>query len=68
MQLKESSLISPVIESGEILTALETAISPQAIEQAIAFDKQHKRSRHSTAPPILSKRGIPAAATLRPVG
>ena len=46
MQLKEFSLISPVIESGEILTALETVISSQAIEQAIAqTNTQAQRDR-----------------------
>ena len=36
MQLKEFSLISPVIESGTVLKALETAIPTEAISQAIA--------------------------------
>jgi hypothetical protein len=36
MQLKEFSLISPVVESGTVLKALETAIPTEAIEQAIA--------------------------------
>ncbi|MBW4640668.1 MAG: hypothetical protein KME05_21070 [Gloeocapsa sp. UFS-A4-WI-NPMV-4B04] len=35
MQLKEFSLISPVVESGAVLKALETAIPTAAIEQAI---------------------------------
>lgn len=35
MQLKEFSLISPVVESGTVLKALETAISSVAIEQAL---------------------------------
>ena len=35
MQLKEFSLISPVIESGTVLKAIETAIPSDAIEQAI---------------------------------
>lgn len=39
MQLKEFSLISPVIESGTVLKALETAIPSHAIEQAIAKAK-----------------------------
>jgi hypothetical protein len=39
MQLKEFSLISPVIESGTVLKALETAIPSNAIEQAIAKAK-----------------------------
>jgi hypothetical protein len=36
MQLKEFSLISPVIESGTVLKALETAIPAEVISQAIA--------------------------------
>ena len=36
MQLKEFPLRSPQVESGTVLKALETAISTQAIEQAIA--------------------------------
>jgi len=36
MQLKEFSLISPVVESGTVLKAIETAIPSAAIEQAIA--------------------------------
>lgn len=35
MQLKEFSLISPNIESGTVLKAIETAIPSDAIEQAI---------------------------------
>ena len=36
MQLKEFSLISPVIEVGTVLKALERTIPSEAIEQAIA--------------------------------
>jgi len=39
MQLKEFSLISPVVESGTVLNADETAIPSDAIEQAIANAK-----------------------------
>lgn len=39
MQLKEFSLISPVIESGTVLKALESAIPSDAIEIAIASSK-----------------------------
>lgn len=39
MQLKEFSLISPVIESGTVLKAIETAIPSDAIEQAISSVK-----------------------------
>ena len=47
MQLKEFSLISPVVESGTVLKALETAIPTVAIEQAIAqtrSDEERKRA------------------------
>ncbi len=37
MQLKEFTLISPVVESGMILKALETAIPSAAIEKAIEY-------------------------------
>ncbi len=46
MQLKEFSLISPVIESGAVLKALETAIPTVAIEQAIGdTDSYQERKR-----------------------
>ena len=35
MQLKQFSLISPVVESGTVLKALETAIPKEAISQAM---------------------------------
>ena len=35
MQLKEFSLISPVVESGTVLKALETAIPAEAISSAM---------------------------------
>jgi len=35
MQLKEFSLISPEVELDTVLKALETAIPPEAIEQAM---------------------------------
>ena len=47
MQLKEFSLISPVVESGAVLKALETAIPSAAIEQAITdtqSDEKRKRA------------------------
>ena len=47
MQLKEFSLISPVIESGEVLTALETAIPPAAIEQAIGHTEAREERNRS---------------------
>jgi hypothetical protein len=46
MQLKEFSLISPAVESGSVLKALETAISKKAIEQAIGeTDSYEDRKR-----------------------
>lgn len=46
MQLKEFSLISPVVESGAVLKALETAIPTVAIEQAIGdTDSYQERKR-----------------------
>ena len=36
MQLKEFSLVSPGIESGEVLKAIETAIPAETIEQVLA--------------------------------
>ncbi len=35
MQLKEFSLVSLLIESGEVLKAIETAIPPETIEQVL---------------------------------
>ena len=49
MQLKEFSLFSPVIESGTVLKALETAIKAEAIEQAIA-DTQSNEERKRALP------------------
>ena len=46
MQLKEFSLISPVIESGSVLKAIETAISPETIEQVLGnTDSREERRR-----------------------
>ena len=36
MHLKEFSLVSPVIQGGEVLKAIVAAIPPEAIERAIA--------------------------------
>lgn len=35
MQFKEFSLLSPIIESGEVLKAIEVAIPPEVIEQVL---------------------------------
>ena len=50
MQLKEFSLISPVVESGAVLKALETAIPSVAIEQAIS--ETHSNEKRKRAIPI----------------
>ena len=49
MQLKEFSLISPVVESGTVLKAIETAIPTVAIEKAIA-DTKAKEERKRAIP------------------
>lgn len=41
MHLKEFSFVSPAIPNGEVLKAIEAAIPPEAIEQAIV----HSRSQ-----------------------
>ena len=46
MQLKEFSLLVPIIESGTLLKALETAIPSAAIDQAISnTEAQEQRKR-----------------------
>ena len=52
MQLKEFSLISPVVETGTVLKALETAIPTVAIEQAIT--DTHSKEERKRAIPITS--------------
>ncbi len=47
MQLKEFSLISPQVESGTLLKALETAIPTEAIEQAIAQTYSHEERKRA---------------------
>lgn len=51
MQLKEFSLISPVVESGTVLKALETAIPSDAIEQAIANAKASEDRKRALPSP-----------------
>lgn len=51
MYLKHFSLISPAIQNGEVLKAIEVAISPETIEKAITQTKaQEKRIRSLPAP------------------
>ena len=47
MQLKEFSLISPQVESGTVLKALEMAIPTEAIEQAIAQTHSHEERKRA---------------------
>jgi hypothetical protein len=47
MQLKEFSLISPQVESGKVLKALETAIPTEAISQAIAQTHSHEERKRA---------------------
>ena len=47
MQLKEFSLISPAIESGTVLKALETAIPAGAITQAIADTRSNEERKRA---------------------
>ncbi len=49
MQLKDFSLISPLVESGTVLKALETAIPKEAISQALA-DTHSNEERKRTLP------------------
>lgn len=47
MQLKEFSLISPQVESGTVLKALEMAIPTEAIEQAIAQTQSNEQRKRA---------------------
>lgn len=47
MQLKEFSLISPQVESGTVLKALETAIPAEAIEIALAQTHSHEERKRA---------------------
>ena len=42
MNLKDFSLVSPVIQSGEVLKALETAIPPEAIDTVLQQTNSHE--------------------------
>jgi hypothetical protein len=59
VQLKEFSLISPVIESADVFTARETAIPLEVIEQTIGTTKaieERKRKLPSQLVVCLGKR------------
>jgi hypothetical protein len=47
MQLKEFSLISPQVESGTVLKALETAIPTEAIEITLAQTHSHEERKRA---------------------
>jgi hypothetical protein len=47
VHLKDFSLLSPVIQSSDLLKAIETAIPPTAIEQAIAKTKASEERNRS---------------------
>ncbi len=53
MQLKEFSLISPVVESGIVLKALEIAIPSVVIERAIARHIAMKNKFQSSICPLM---------------
>lgn len=51
MHLKHFSLVSPAIQNGEVLKAIEVAISPEIIEKAIMQSRaQENRIRSLPAP------------------
>jgi hypothetical protein len=50
MQIKEFSLITPVIEAASVFKALETAIPSAAIQQAI--DKTHSQQERQRKLPF----------------
>ena len=45
--IKPFSLVSPTIQSGDILKAIETAIPPTAIEEAIAKSNSSEERKRS---------------------
>jgi hypothetical protein len=47
VHLKDFSLLSPTIQSGDLLKAIETAIPATAIEQAIATTKASEERNRS---------------------
>lgn len=51
MQLKEFSLISPVIESTDVFKAIETAIPLEVIEQTIGTTEAREERVSQTAIP-----------------
>jgi hypothetical protein len=55
MNLKDFSLVAPVIQAGEVLKALEAAIPKEAIEEAIAQTNSHEcRTRSLPAHLVVS--------------
>ena len=47
MNLKDFSLVSPVIQSSEILRAIEVAIPPEALERVLQQTNSHKERTRS---------------------
>ncbi len=47
MNLKDVSLVSPVIQSSEILRAIEVAIPPEAIERVLQQTNSHEERTRS---------------------
>lgn len=47
VHLKHFSLVSPTIQSGDILKAIETAMPPTAIEEAIAKSNSSEERNRS---------------------
>lgn len=47
MQLKEFSLIWPVVEPGRVLKALETTIPAQVIEQALGNTEAREQRKRA---------------------
>ena len=55
MQLKEFSLINPIIEAADVFKAIETAIPSEMIEQAIGeTNSQQQRQRKLSSDLVIS--------------
>lgn len=57
MNLKDFSLVSFVIQSGEVLKALETAIPPEAIERALQQTNSHENRTRSLPAHLVVSQG-----------
>ncbi len=66
MQLKEFSLICPVIESAAVFTAIETAIPPTVIEQTLSqTNSVEERKRKLPSSLVVSKRDCDEPVVIR---